>query len=143
MHHLPQSLVLDHFTAHLFPAAWLSSLWRCSSLVESHTGALKTSGTTTNPFFVPLDSTPKAEVIKAQKANNLLGVPQSLLGSLKPPTLWDRSWNFPGMALPRGSSHQVLKAKSSEPCGFLRDCSLLVGQYPKGGASPKPAVSIQ
>lgn len=109
MQHLPNPW--SQITAHLFPAAWLSSLWRCSSLVwptQEHWKHLELP----KKFFVPLDSTPTAEVIKAQKATNLLGVSQPPQSCLKPPTLWDGSWNFTAKGLkpsiPKGQEFRAL-----------------------------------
>lgn len=96
------------------------------------------------------DSTSKVEVRKAKKANNLSG---NIILTYELPRVWmslmlsDLSCNFPGMALTGSSSpwallcpavwdghahsHKILKVKREESWVFLKDCFLLVGQYPR------------
>lgn len=94
----------------LFPNSLaVSWLWRCYSLMEIHTGALKAAGTTKKKLFVPL-VIPNLR-LRWEMQKKLLG---DITLTYELPRVWvplmlsDLSWNFPDMALTSGSSSWAL-----------------------------------
>lgn len=126
----------------------VSSLWRCSRLVETHMEVLRASETTKTMFFVPLNSTSKAEVRQAQEANNLLG-DLTLTSELQ----WLQigagiflAWHCQVAQVPGHScthSHQVLKGQELRPLWLFKGLFSFSRTISKRGSSPKSTVSIK